>query len=95
MDEGGAIRLCRIIGEIFLMIIFRRIKFVECGNFRDNRFVVNLRRVEFFNNFFRRLFLFVRVIKDRRTIRTADIISLPVQSRRVVNCKKHPQKIGE
>ena len=41
-DDRRAIRLIRIVGEIVLMIIFRRIKVGKRGDFGDNRFAENV-----------------------------------------------------
>ena len=94
-DDCRAIGLRRIVGKIFLMIIFRRIKFIECGDFRDDRPVVNFGFRDFFDDLFGNAFLLVRMIKDRRTIRTADVVSLPIERRRIVNREKDAQKIGK
>src|SRR5690349_20531553 len=76
------------------MVTFRRIEFIERFYFRDDRLVVNFGVGNFPDDFLGGLFLYGRVVENRRTVRRADVVALTIQGRRVVHREKDAQEVG-
>ncbi len=64
-NDSGAVRLVRIIREIFLMIILSRPEFVEGGDLGDDRVVVDRFGCDLGDHFVRGFALSFGMVKDR------------------------------
>jgi len=90
-----AVRLVRIVGEKFLMVIFRRIKFSQRLDSRDNRIFKPLSRIEFFYESIGLLLLFFVSVEDRRAILGSGVIALTIQRGWIVSGEKNRHQIAE
>src|SRR5215203_4481014 len=61
-DDRRAIRLVRVIGEVFLVVILGGPEFVKGHNFRNDRVIVNAFLCDLVDYLVGRPFLFVRMI---------------------------------
>ena len=77
-DDGGAVWLVWVVGEIFLVIIFGRPEFVERGDLGDNRSVINALGGDLGDGLVGDALLFVRMIKDRGAVGRTDVAALAV-----------------
>ncbi len=77
-NDGGAVGLVRVVGEIFLVIIFARPEFVERSYLGHDRIRVNALSGDLGDDFFGNTFLLIRMVKDGRTVRGADVVALAV-----------------
>ena len=79
------IRCIGMVGYIFLVVIFGRIKFSECFYFRNNRLLIFFTYPLYFR--FDDLLLRFVPVKSNGTILCAHVVSLPVQLRWIHACK--------
>ena len=80
-----------IFNQIILVILLRRPKLRGFGNLRDDRIFPSFRIINYFNHFLRNFFLFIVLIKNRRTVRSANVIPLLIHSSRIMDAKKEIQ----
>jgi len=74
-----AVRLVRIVGEEFLMVIFSRIKFSQRFESCDNWIFIRLGDLEFFYESFGLLLLLFVSIENCRAVLGSSVIALPIQ----------------
>jgi hypothetical protein len=67
-DDGGAVGLVGIVGEILLVVVFGGPELVEGLYLGDDRVIVNAEGVYLVDDLYSGAGLIVRVIKDRRAI---------------------------
>ena len=92
-DHRLTIRLVGVVGEVFLVIIFGHVEFVELGHFGHDGLVPDVLVVQLLDGFLGNLLLFIVVIEDRGTILRADIIALAIHRGRIVDGKEDIQNI--
>jgi len=67
-DHCGAVRLVRVVGEVFLVIVFGGPKLIECGHFGDDRVVIDGFGGDLGDYLGGGLPLLIRSVKDRRPV---------------------------
>src|SRR5258708_7458555 len=86
-----AITLERITLEIFLMIILGRVEGHGRNDFGHDFVVPDLLGLERGDGLESRLPLGIGMVKHRRAVLRAGIVTLPIQRSRIVNGKKYPE----
>jgi len=88
-DHGLTVRLTRVVGEVILVVPFRRIECRERLDLGHDRIVVQLLRLHLGDGFARNPRLVIRVREDDGAILRADVAALTILRRRIVNREEH------
>src|SRR6266478_960731 len=88
-----AIRLSRVVVVILLVIVLADVELFCRLHARDNRLRKRFGRVQRRDRLLRLGLLLLRRVEDHRPVLLSHIVSLPVQSRRIVYRKKHLEQI--
>jgi hypothetical protein len=87
------VRLKRIAREIPLVKILRRIELRSGRDLGDDAVGVEPNSCEFADDLFGCLLLLWTVMEYRRTVLSTDVVSLSIQSRRIVDHEEHLQDL--
>src|SRR5205809_5317514 len=90
-----AVGLVRIIGVIFLVVLFRLVELGQRLQRSHDRFAEGLGSIELFNKTFRLPLLFVVGIENSGAILRADVIALAIERRRIMGREENGEQVLE
>src|SRR5205809_1247409 len=94
-DDGAAIALIRIAAVIVAVVLLRRVEHLESDDGGDDRVIPHLLGLELTDHLLHDRLLLRRVVEHGRTVLGADVRSLAVQSRGVVDGEEDVQQVAE
>jgi hypothetical protein len=98
LDLGGdhklAVWLKRVIGKVFLVVVFGKKEVCRWLQGGDNWTWPGARRVEFGNHLFGFMMLVFRGVEDHRAILRAHVVALAVQRGGIMNGKENFEQVA-